>query len=240
MADNGGRVNIDEDEIRHFGNAPDDWWNPKSPLKALHAINPLRLRYIRERTALKEREVLDIGCGGGILSEALAAEGGRVTGIDLASTALAAARSHMVISGVRVDYRRITAEALAVESPGRFHVVTCMELLEHVPDPQSIVAACATLLAPGGDLFLSTINKTWLAGLLVIAAAERLLGIVRKGTHHYDKFIPPACLAEWSDNAGLAVIDLSGFTYVPVVNRARLVKSTRMNYMMHLKKAGNR
>lgn len=205
-------------------------------MKGLHRINPLRLDYIRKRAQMNGSEILDIGCGGGILAEAMAAAGGRVTGIDMASSALDAARAHMKKTGVKIDYHLVTAETLAWESPGRFDIVTCMELLEHVPDPASVISACAVLAKPGGDIFISTINRTWEARLLVIFAAERLLGIVPEGTHQYRKLIPPRQLSKWASAAGLTVKDLSGFIYLPVINRSYMWRITRMNYLMHLKR----
>ena len=228
--------NIDDREIRYFENHAADWWQRKGSLKALHDINPLRLNYIRKRADIRGRKILDVGCGGGILSEALAKYGGRVTGIDLAPSALSAARAHREVSGLSVDYRQTTAESLADELPGQFDVVVCMELLEHVPDPRSILAACERLAATGGDIFFSTINRTWLARLMVIFVAEYVLHIVEKGTHHYQKFIRPQEIRDWAGETGLDVCDCSGFLYLPFMGRAYLTRSAPMNYMMHLRK----
>ena len=228
--------NIDDREVSYFEHHAADWWQPKGNLKALHDINPLRLSYVADRAELSGKAILDIGCGGGILSEALAASGGQVTGIDLASSALSAARAHQEISGLSIDYRHTTAESLADEAPAQFDVIVCMELLEHVPDPRSILSASRRLAKPGGDIFFSTINRTWLARLLVIFVAESVLKIVEKGTHHYQKFIKPRQLAAWAKETNLSVSDCSGFLYLPFTGRAYLTKSAPMNYMMHLRK----
>jgi len=226
--------NIDDREITCFDRHAADWWQPRGRLKALHDINPLRLQYIAGRADPEGREVLDVGCGGGILSEGLARAGARVTGIDLSDPALAAARAHREISALAIDYRKITAEALAEEMPGRFDLVVCMELLEHVPEPRSILAACRRLAKPGADVVVSTINRTWLSGLLVILVAEHVLGIVEKGTHHFRRFIPPRDLARWAAAEGLALCGCTGYLYVPILGRAYLTGFSPMNYMMHL------
>lgn len=228
--------NIDDNEIRYFEHHAGDWWQRKGSLKALHDINPLRLSYVAARTDIRGREILDVGCGGGILSEALAKSGGHVTGIDLAPSALAAARAHQEVSGLSIDYRETSAETLALEMPERFDVIVCMELLEHVPDPGSVLAACQRLARPGGDIFLSTISRTWLARLMVIFIAEYVLGIVEKGTHHYHKFIRPRELEKRACEAGLEACDVSGFLYLPFMGRGYLTRSAPMNYMMHLHK----
>ena len=228
--------NIDDAEIARFSAQADAWWDRDGELKALHDINPVRLAYVRDRCELAGKTALDVGCGGGLLSEALAAGGAIVTGIDMAEASLAVARAHSRTSGLSIDYRQTTAEELARKTPQRFDVVTCMELLEHVPRPSSIVAACARLVKPGGNLFFSTVNRTWLAGLLVIGMSEYVFGIVKKGTHEYRKLVKPEELKRWGAAAGLACADLSGLRYVPFFGYAALCRDTRMNYMMHFKR----
>ncbi len=232
--------NIDPQEVTWFDqHHAADWWEPKGSLKALHDINPLRFAYVAGRAHPAAKNVLDVGCGGGILSEALARAGARVTGIDLAESALAAARAHRDAVGLSIQYCRSTVEAMAGEMPGGFDIIVCMELLEHVPDPRSILRACRQLAGPGGDIFLSTINRTWMSAFLVILMAEYVLNIVEKGTHRVHKFIPPRQLSRWAEAEGLLVLDCSGFLYVPVAGRAFLTKFKPMNYMMHLRKAGD-
>jgi len=228
--------NIDSDEIARFSAMAEIWWDRNGEFKALHDINPVRLAYVRDRTELAARQVLDVGCGGGLLSEALTACGSRVTGIDMAEASLVVARAHMKTSGLAIDYRRTTAEAHADEKPGHYDVVVCMELLEHVPRPASIIDACARLVRPGGDVFFATVNRTWLAWLLVIVAAERVMGIVRKGTHEYKKLVSPEELRRWGVESGLKVEDLSGLRYIPFGGYAALCRSTGMNYLMHFRK----
>jgi len=229
--------NIDSGEIARFSAMAEIWWDRNGEFKALHDINPVRLAYVHDRCAgLDGKMVLDVGCGGGLLAEALAARGGRVTGIDMAEASLAVARAHLQPSGLAIDYRRTTAEAHAEEKPGRYDVVVCMELLEHVPRPASIIDACARLVRPGGDLFFATVNRTWLSWLLVIVAAEYVMGIVRKGTHEYGKLVRPEELRRWGAESGLKVEDLSGLRYIPFGGRAALCRSTSMNYLMHFRK----
>lgn len=229
--------NIDAGEIARFSAMAEAWWDRDGEFKALHDINPVRLAYVRDRCAVLDgKKVLDVGCGGGLLAEALAAGGGRVTGIDMAEASLAVARMHMKDSRLVIDYRQTMAETLADESPGKYDVVVCMELLEHVPRPSSIIDACARLARPGGDLFFATVNRTWLSWLLVIVAAERVLGIVRKGTHDYRKLVKPEELIQWGTAAGLALENLSGLRYIPLGGYAALCRSTRMNYLMHFRK----
>lgn len=229
--------NIDAGEIARFSAMADIWWDRRGEFKALHDINPVRLAYVRDRAALYHREILDVGCGGGILSEALATCGARVTGIDMAGAALLVARTHMQASGLTIDYRRTTAEALAREHPGHFDVVVCMELLEHVPQPASILDACGRLVKPGGNVFFATVNRTWLAWLLVIVASETILGIVRKGTHTYRKLVTPKELKQWGIDAGLDFVNVSGLRYLPLGGYAALCRNTAMNYLMHFRKA---
>lgn len=228
--------NIDAGEIARFSAMAGIWWDRNGEFKALHDINPVRLAYVRDRADLNGKRLLDVGCGGGLLSEALAACGARVTGIDMAEASLAVAQAHMQTSGLDIDYRRTTAETLAEEKPGSYDVVVCMELLEHVPRPASILEACARLVRPGGDVFFATVNRTWLSWLLVIVAAEYLMGIVRKGTHEYAKLVRPAELEQWGTQAGLQLENLSGLRYIPFGGHAALCRSTSMNYLMHFRK----
>ena len=228
--------NIDLNEILHFDGHAVDWWDLKGPLKALHEINPLRLQYIEKHAGIAGKTFLDVGCGGGILSESLASSGGHVTGIDMTDSALYAAREHIMKTHQQVQYRRITVEALSEETQNRYDSITCMELLEHVPRPASVLSACAQLLKPGGDMFIATINRTWTAYVLVILAAEYLLRIVRKGTHTYGNFIQPQEISHWAADIGLKTMDLSGFLYNPFTGNTRLSSFTKMNYLMHLRK----
>ncbi|BBO90448.1 bifunctional 2-polyprenyl-6-hydroxyphenol methylase/3-demethylubiquinol 3-O-methyltransferase UbiG [Desulfosarcina ovata] len=228
--------NIDIGEISRFSTMAAIWWDPKGELKALHDINPVRLNYVDDRAVIAGKRVLDVGCGGGLLSEAMASRGARVTGIDMAEASLGVARAHMRESGFAIDYRQTTAETMADAAPATFDVVVCMELLEHVPRPASILNACGRLVKPGGDVFFATVNRTWLAHLLVIGASEYLLGIVRKGTHTFDKLVKPDELKKWGTEAGLSCIDLSGLRYIPLGGYAALCRSTAMNYMMHFRR----
>ncbi len=228
--------NIDPAGLGRFSDQACTWWDKKGPLKALHHINPLRVDYIRRKSGISDRKILDAGCGGGILSEALAAEGAGVTGIDLSGAVLEAAKDHARVSGLDIDYKQVSPEGLAEKSPGCFDVVACMELLEHVPDPGLIVSSCAALVKPGGDVFFSTINRTPLSRLLVIIAAERIFDITEKGTHDYERFIRPDELNQWAENCGLILYDSTGFVYMPFLQRAWLSRCLLMNYMMHFKK----
>lgn len=228
--------NLDKREIAGFSGQAHRWWDKRGPFGALHQINPVRVGYIDGRCGLKGKKVLDVGCGGGLLAEAMAVRGARVTGIDMDPRALATARLHMNLSGLSIDYRRITAEDLSKRQPGAFHVVTCLELLEHVPDPASVMKACSRLIQPGGDLFFATVNRTWAARLLVILAAEYMLGIVPKGTHTYSKFIRPDEMEKWGKKAWLSITDLSGLRYIPFTGYTSLCRNTSMNYLMHFKR----
>lgn len=223
--------NFSQAELDKFDELAQRWWDPDGPQKALHALNPARLGYVADRTDLRDAEVLDVGCGGGLLSEALAKAGARVTAIDLAPNLLKMARLHGLESGVQVGYREIAVEALAAEMPGAFDAVTCMEMLEHVPDPSAIVRACATLLKPGGRLFLSTLNRTPAAFALAIVGAEYVARLLPKGTHLYRDFIRPSELAKWLREAGLELEDVSGLMYEPWRNAARLTSRTDVNYL---------
>ena len=223
--------NFSQAELDKFGALAQRWWDPEGPQKALHAMNPVRLAYVTGRTTLRDARVLDVGCGGGLLSEALAGEGAVVTAIDLSPELLKVARLHGLETGVSVDYRQQPVEALATEVPGSFDAVTCMEMLEHVPDPAAIIRACAELLRPGGRLYLSTLNRTPAAFALAIVGAEYIARLLPKGTHRYRDFIRPSELAGWLRDAGLQLEDVSGLMYEPWRNSARLIPRADVNYL---------
>ncbi|TCT26004.1 bifunctional 2-polyprenyl-6-hydroxyphenol methylase/3-demethylubiquinol 3-O-methyltransferase UbiG [Thermomonas haemolytica] len=223
--------NFAQAELDKFDALAQRWWDPDGPQKALHALNPARLGYVAQRIPLRDAAVLDVGCGGGLLSEAMAAAGAKVTAIDLAPGLLKVARLHGLESGVKVEYRQTTVEALAGELPGAFDAVTCMEMLEHVPDPGSVVRACAALLKPGGRLFLSTLNRTPAAFALAIVGAEYIARLLPQGTHQYRDFIRPSELARLLREAGLELEDVSGLLYEPWRNAARIVRRTDVNYL---------
>jgi len=229
--------NVDHAEISKFEELATRWWDPNSEFKALHDINPLRVDYINQRTALENRKVIDVGCGGGLLSEAMAELGAQVTGIDMGEAPLTVARLHQHESGVAVDYQRTTAEQMAKQHPGQFDVCTCLEMLEHVPDPASVVHACADLTSPGGDLFFSTINRNPKAWLLAVVGAEYLLRMLPRGTHDYRKFIRPSELERWARAAGLELQDLTGMTYNPLTQEYKLGNDVDVNYLVRFKKA---
>ncbi len=230
-------ANIDDREIARFASQADLWWDPKGEFRALHEINPVRLAYVRDRAGLHGKRILDVGCGGGLLAEAMAAEGAKVTGIDMVGPALAAAQRHALKSGLSVDYRQTTAEEWAQDHEGAYDAVTCMELVEHIPDPAGLIEALAELVRPGGDIFFATVNRTWPARLLVIWLSEYVLGLVRKGTHAYHKFVQPRELARWGEQAGLELRHLTGLRYLPFIGYAALCKNTAMNYLMHFTRA---
>lgn len=226
--------NVDDTEIRKFEDLAHRWWDTESEFKPLHDINAPRLSYIEQRVGrLAGKRVVDVGCGGGILAEAMARQGARVTGIDMGETPLAVARLHQQESGVDVAYRRVTAEALAAEEAGQYDVVTCMEMLEHVPDPGSVVRACAELAAPGGHVFFSTINRNLKAFAMAIVGAEYVLGILPKGTHQYDRLIRPSELARWVREGGLELREITGMHYNPFTRATRLGGNVDVNYLMH-------
>ena len=229
-------VNASESELKKFGDLAHRWWDPQGPQRALHELNPTRLAYVRSRCALRGAAVLDVGCGAGLLSEALAGEGADVVGLDLAPELIEIARLHLLETqaaqpSLRVVYRLQSAEALAAAQPASFDAITCMEMLEHVPDPASVVHACAMLLKPGGRLFVSTLNRTPAAFALAIVGAEYVAGLLPKGTHSYAQFIRPAELAAWLRDAGLTLEDVSGLHYNPLSRRATLGRRTDVNYL---------
>lgn len=225
-------INADPNELQKFSDLAHRWWDPKSEFKPLHDINPLRLDWIDANVGLAGKKVLDVGCGGGLLSEGMAERGAQVTGIDLSEKALGVARLHLLESGRSVDYRHISAESLAAEMPGSFDVVTCLEMLEHVPDPASTVAACAKLVKPGGQVFLSTLNRNPKSYLLAVIGAEYLLQILPKGTHDYAKFIKPSELSRHCKAADLEVAEIIGMTYNPFTQRYSLGRDTSVNYLL--------
>lgn len=228
--------NVDATEREKFDSIASGWWDPQGPFRPLHDLNPARLKFVDDRAGLEHAEVLDVGCGGGILSESLAGKGANVTGIDIAPRVLATARLHLHESGLEVDYQEKTVETMAAESPGRFDVVTCMEMLEHVPEPASIVSAIADLLKPGGHTFLSTLNRTPLAFALGIVGAEHIAKLLPKGTHRYDRFIKPSELSYWLRDAGLVVRDVVGLHYNPLTHAVMLGGNVQVNYLLHAEK----
>ena len=229
--------NADPQELAKFSQLAHRWWDPKSEFKPLHGINPLRLNWIDKHASLTGKTVLDIGCGGGILSESMAGLGASVTGIDLSEKALGVARLHLLESGKTVDYRMISAEDLAAQAPASFDVVTCMEMLEHVPDPASTIAACSALAKPGGHVFFSTINRNPKAYLFAVLGAEYILRMLPKGTHDYAKFLRPSELSRWARSVNLEPDDLIGMTYNPFSDKYSLGSNTDVNYLLHAVKA---
>lgn len=223
--------NVNAAEIAKFGALANRWWDPNGPQRPLHELNPARLGYIADTIRLRDARVLDVGCGAGLLSEALAREGGRVTALDLSPDLVEIAKLHLLESGLVVDYRLQSVESLAVEQPGAYDAITCMEMLEHVPDPCSVLQACATLLKPGGRMFVSTLNRTPLAFAAAIVGAEYVAGLLPKGTHDYQSFIRPAELAAWLRDAGLQLEDVSGLAYDPVRRKAWINRRPDINYV---------
>ena len=228
--------NVSDDELLKFEALASSWWDKYGALKALHAINGLRVNYIHQRCPLKGRRVLDVGCGGGILSEAMAKLGAEVTGIDMGAAPLAVAKRHARASSVHVTYELATAEEYCRMHPERFEVVTCLELLEHVPDPASVVAACSCLVKGGGDVFFATLNRNLKSFLFAIVGAEYVLRLVVRGTHRWRKFIKPRELTRWAEAAGLAIEDVTGLHYNPFLKKYSLGGNTHVNYMMHCRK----
>lgn len=229
--------NVDAAEIAKFEALASRWWDRNSEFKPLHDINPLRANYIDQRSPVAQRKLLDVGCGGGILAEAMAQRGADVTGIDMGEAPLSVARLHALETGVNVDYRKIAAETLATEAAGQYDIVTCLEMLEHVPDPSSIVNACAQLVKPGGDVYFSTINRNPKAYAFAILGAEYVLKLLPKGTHEYSKFIRPSELAKWLRQSGLELQDITGMTYNPLTKNYKLdPQDVSVNYLLHAKK----
>jgi 2-polyprenyl-6-hydroxyphenyl methylase/3-demethylubiquinone-9 3-methyltransferase len=228
--------NADPAELAKFTALAQSWWDPKGPSKPLHELNPLRLRYVQTKVRLNEAQVLDVGCGGGILSESMARAGARVLGIDLAQAVLDVAHLHALESNIGVDYRSVAAEELAQQQPAAFDLVTCMEMLEHVPDPAVSLAALGELTKPGGDIIVSTLNRNPLAFAVAIIGAEYIARAIPKGTHEYLKFIKPSELARWGREAGLELQDLMGIAYNPLTRAFSLTSNTGVNYLAHFKR----
>ncbi|TNC82447.1 MAG: bifunctional 3-demethylubiquinol 3-O-methyltransferase/2-polyprenyl-6-hydroxyphenol methylase [Oleiphilus sp.] len=228
--------NVDAQEIAKFEALASRWWDKESEFKPLHDINPLRLNYIDEHAPLPGKRVLDVGCGGGILSEGMALRGAYVKGIDMGEAPLAVARLHGLESQVKVDYQQCTVEALAEQEAGTYDTVTCLEMLEHVPNPQSVISACAKLLKPGGNLFLSTINRNPKSYLFAIVGAEHILKLLPKGTHEFQKFIRPSELSSFVRAAGLDFVDLCGMTYNPFLKQYKLGNNVDVNYLIYASK----
>ena len=225
--------NVDAGEIAKFEALAQRWWDPKGEFRPLHELNPLRLAFIEEHVALSSRSVLDVGCGGGILSEAMARRGAHVVGIDLAQAALEVARLHALEAQVPVDYRHTTAEELARAAPGSFDVLTCMEMLEHVPEPQSVMSALGTLARPAGHVFVSTINRNLKAFLLAIVGAEYVMQMLPRGTHEYERFIRPSELVDMARRSGLELREMAGIEYHPLTQAFRLGTDASVNYLAH-------
>jgi 2-polyprenyl-6-hydroxyphenyl methylase/3-demethylubiquinone-9 3-methyltransferase len=229
-------LNADPVELARFRSAASRWWDPEGEMRPLHDLNPVRLQYVERAGPLVGRTVVDVGCGGGILSEAMSRRGARVTGLDLAPELLDVARLHALEGGVAVDYRLESAEQHARQCAAAYDVVTCMEMLEHVPDPPAVLGALAGLVRPGGDVFVSTLNRTLRAYLMAVLGAEYLLRLLPAGTHSYGKFIRPSELAAWARAAGLSLLDVAGLDYDPFARTARLTADARVNYLMHFRR----
>jgi 2-polyprenyl-6-hydroxyphenyl methylase/3-demethylubiquinone-9 3-methyltransferase len=230
------KTNADPIELQKFSDLAHRWWDPASEFKPLHEINPLRLGWIDRCAGLSGKRVVDVGCGGGILAESMASLGASVCGIDLSEKALGVARLHLFESGQKVDYSLTSAEQFAAEQPASFDIVTCMEMLEHVPDPASTVSACARLVRPGGDVFFSTINRNVKAYLLAVLGAEYVLNLLPRGTHEYAKFIKPSELSRYCRSSGLDTIELLGMSYNPLTKTYSLGQNTDVNYLVHAKR----
>ena len=225
--------NINPDEVEKFERLARDWWDAEGPMKTLHDINPVRLAYIGGNAALDGRRVLDVGCGGGILTEALARSGASVQGLDAGAEVIRVAAQHARENGLEIEYTAASLEQYAADNPGRFDVITCMELLEHVPDPAELLQACARVLAPGGHLFLATINRNLKSYLGAVIGAERLFGLLPEGAHDYAGFIRPSELKRWLGNVGFEVLDIRGMLYIPGIRYCALIGDPGINYLLH-------
>ncbi|VAW90867.1 3-demethylubiquinol 3-O-methyltransferase @ 2-polyprenyl-6-hydroxyphenyl methylase [hydrothermal vent metagenome] len=236
MSTSSSNSNVDANEINKFEALAARWWDPESEFKPLHEINPLRLDYINRRSKLDNKKVIDVGCGGGILTESMAAAGAQVTGIDMGEAPLAVARLHQHETNVKINYQKSTAENFAAQKPESFDVVTCMEMLEHVPQPASVIEACARLVKPGGHIFFSTLNRNPKSFLFAIVGAEYVLNLLPKGTHEYQKFIKPSELSNWARQAKLNVREITGMSYNPFSKKYSLGYDVGVNYLVHCQK----
>ena len=228
--------NVDPSEIRKFEDLATRWWDRNGEFKPLHDINPIRLNYINTGSPLSGKKVVDIGCGGGILSESMVRAGATVTGIDMGKAPLSVARLHAMEEDLEIDYQQITAEQHAAENPASYDIITCMEMLEHVPDPSSVINACMQLVKPGGSIYFSTINRNAKAFIFAIVGAEYVMKLLPKGTHEYGKFIRPSELDVWARQAGLELISIEGITFNPLTNMFRSSRNVDVNYMVHYKR----
>lgn len=228
--------NVDPNEVAKFEALASSWWDIEGQSKPLHQINPLRLNYIKTKCELNNSKVIDVGCGGGILSEALAKNNAKITGIDMGEMPLNIARLHALEEGLNIDYQQVTAEQKAQQSAAEFDIVTCMEMLEHVPDPVSVIRACAQLVKPGGDVFFSTLNRHPKAYLLAVVGAEYIMNMLPKGTHDYRRFIRPSEMASWCRQAGLEISHVTGLSYNPLTKAYALGDDVKVNYLMHCRR----